>query len=220
MPLSQETRVLLADDHPVVRKGTRELLDSEPGLRVIGEAGDGEEAVRLTLRLRPDLVLMDMSMPVLNGLEATRLIKAQLPGVSVLVLSAYDDDAYLFALLEAGAAGYLLKSVSDRELTAAIHAVAGGEQAIDPALTARLAGRVQPDPLAGPIGDVLSAREQEVLRAAARGRTNKEIARDLDISPRTVQVHLANIFSKLNVASRTEAVLSAIRRGWVDPHHP
>ncbi|MFD2610227.1 response regulator [Deinococcus taklimakanensis] len=209
--------LLLVDDHPVVRKGTRELLEGEADLRVVGEAGSGEEAIAQARALHPDVILMDVSMPGMNGIEATRAIKAERPGVGVLVLTSYDDDAYVFALLEAGAAGYLLKNASEDDLLGAVRAVAAGESALHPSVARKVLQRFSAGATPTPPEDDLSPRELEVLRVAASGRTNKEIARDLDISPRTVQVHLANIFSKLSVGSRTEAVLYGIRRGWIDP---
>lgn len=210
--------LLLADDHPVVRKGTRELLEAEADLRVLGEAGSGAEAVALAAELGPDIILMDISMPDMTGVEATRRIKATQGRVSVLVLSSYDDDAYVFAALEAGAAGYLLKEAREDELLRAVRAVAAGESVLHPSIARKVMARFSADaPFEANLTEDLSPRELEVLRAAAKGGSNKEIARELGISPRTVQVHLGNIFSKLNVGSRTEAVLAGIRRGWIDP---
>ncbi|GGJ63093.1 response regulator [Deinococcus aquiradiocola] len=213
----QPIRLLLVDDHPVVRKGTRDLLDSEPDFQVVGEASNGEEAIAGARDLSPDVILMDVSMPGMNGIEATRRIKANRPQQNILVLTSYDDDAYVFALLEAGAAGYLLKNASEDELLGAVRAVAAGESALHPSVARKVLERFSAGATstAAPL-DTLSPRELEVLRIAATGRTNKEIARDLDISPRTVQVHLANIFSKMDVGSRTEAVLIGIKRGWVN----
>jgi DNA-binding NarL/FixJ family response regulator len=202
----QPITLLLVDDHPVVRKGTRDLLDGEHDFRVVGEAGSGEEAIEKARDLVPDVILMDVSMPGMNGIEAQQ---------NVLVLTSYDDDAYVFALLEAGAAGYLLKNASEDELLGAVRAVAAGESALHPSVARKVLERFSTGATSSPPLDTLSPRELEVLRIAATGRTNKEIARDLDISPRTVQVHLANIFSKLDVGSRTEAVLIGIKRGWV-----
>ena len=214
---SRAITLLLVDDHPVVRKGTRELLEGESDLHVVGEAGSGEEAITKARALTPDVILMDVSMPGMNGIEATRAIKKEQPGVGVLVLTSYDDDAYVFALLEAGAAGYLLKNASEDDLLGAVRAVAAGESALHPSVARKVLERFSANTTPTPPEDDLSPRELEVLRVAATGRTNKEIARDLDISPRTVQVHLANIFSKLGVGSRTEAVLYGIKRGWIDP---
>lgn len=213
--------LLLVDDHPIVRKGTREMLEPHADLRVVGEASDGREGLDRALEHRPNVILMDVSMPGMNGIEATQKIKAQLPNVAVLVLTSYDDDAYVFALLEAGAAGYILKNAREDELVSAIRAVADGESVLHPSVAKKVLSRfsAQTTPAARITAteETLSPRELEVLRVAATGSTNKEIARDLEISPRTVQVHLANIFSKLGVGSRTEAVLYAIKRAWIDP---
>jgi DNA-binding NarL/FixJ family response regulator len=161
--------------------------------------------------------LMDVSMPGMNGIEATKQIKQHHPSIAVLVLTSFDDDAYVFALLEAGAAGYILKNAREEELIGAIRAVFQGESALHPAIAKKVLNRFSAQPTETFEGEGLSPRELEVLRAAATGNTNKEIAKVLDISPRTVQVHLANVFSKLNVGSRTEAVLFGIKKGWIDP---
>lgn len=212
-------RILLVDDHPVVRKGTRDLIESYPNLWVVGEAEDGLVAIQQAQALQPHVILMDVSMPKMNGIEATKHIKQQQPQVAVLVLTSYDDDAYVFALLEAGAAGYLLKNAREEELIQAIQAVAAGESVLHPSVAKKVLGRfaAQPQRQEPMHTEALSPRELEVLHIAATGSTNKEIAKDLDISPRTVQVHLANIFGKLGVGSRTEAVLYAIKSGWIDP---
>jgi DNA-binding NarL/FixJ family response regulator len=205
-------KVLLADDHSVVRKGVREFLEDEPDIEVVGEAGNGLEAVDLAGALRPDVVVMDIKMPGLSGVEATRRIRAEAPDVRVLALTAYDDDPYVFGLLEAGASGYVLKTAESRELIRAIRAVAAGQSALDPAIAPRLIARVAQQ---GSADETLTDREIEVLRLAARGLTNKQIGHDLAISDRTVQNHLANIFAKLGVASRTEAVTDALQRGVI-----
>ncbi len=209
-------RVLLVDDHEMVRRGTRDLLDLAPDIRVIGEASDGEEAIHLVARTRPDVVLMDVALPGTNGIAATREIKRMMPRVAVLALSAYDDPAYVHALLDAGAAGYILKSIRGPALIGAVRAVRDGESVIDPALTAiaarRAAGRTEdrpPDP-------GLTPREIEVLRLAAGGLTNRGIANRLSISARTVQVHLIHIFQKLDVGSRTEAIVRGLKAGLLD----
>jgi two-component system, NarL family, response regulator LiaR len=211
-------RILLADDHALVRQGTRELLEREVDLEVVAEAGDGEEAVRLACEHSPDIALMDIAMPKLNGIEATRQIKASQPKVSVLVLTAYDDDQYIFALLEAGAAGYLLKNVGADELVRAIRAVAAGEAVLHPAIARRVVSRLataEHKAAQASVFDHLSEREMEVLRLAAKGQKNQDIANTLFLSVRTVQTHLGNIFGKMGVSSRTEAVLEALRRGWL-----
>jgi NarL family two-component system response regulator LiaR len=211
-------RILLADDHVLVRQGTRELLEQEEDMAVVAEAGDGEEAVQLATRQRPDVAIMDIAMPKLNGIEATRQIKALHPATAVLVLTAYDDDQYIFALLEAGAAGYLLKDVHADELIRAIRAVHAGESVLHPTIARKVINRfAQPADKRTREStlDQLTDRELEVLKLAAKGMTNREIAAELVISVRTVQVHLSNIFSKIGVGSRTEAVLHALREGWI-----
>jgi NarL family two-component system response regulator LiaR len=212
-------KVLLADDHPVVRQGTRELLDREEGIHVVAEASDGKEAVQLAIRERPDVVVMDFAMPELNGIEATRQIKAVAPGIAILVLTAYDSEQYIFAFLEAGAAGYLLKDVQVDELVHAIEAVHAGESMLHPAIARKVISRFgHPERAAKTVTialDELTEREVEVLKLAAKGMSNREIARDLVISVRTVQTHLTNIFNKMGVGSRTEAVVHALRKGWI-----
>jgi NarL family two-component system response regulator LiaR len=210
-------RVLLAEDHVLVREGTRELLRRERDMEVVGEAGDGEEAIELVTKLRPDVVLMDIAMPKVNGIEATKRIKELYPATAVLILTAYDNEQYIFALLEAGAAGYLLKNVRRAELIDAVRAVYAGESVLHPVVTRKVLERFKrtkgrPGEEGG--GDILSEREMEVLRLASKGISNKDIARELVVSVRTVQAHLGNIFNKLGVGSRTEAVLYALRRGW------
>ena len=210
-------RVLLAEDHVVVRQGTRQLLEREQDLEVIGEAGDGEEAVQLAAQLNPDVIIMDVAMPKLSGIEATKQIKALLPSVAVLILTGYDYDEYIFSLLEAGAAGYLLKSVSGDELINAIRAVNAGEPVLHPVVIRKLMARFKPQAVrpagARPL-ELLSEREMEVLRLAAKGMSNKDIGEALFISVRTVQAHLRSIFNKLAVGSRSEAVLYGLKRGW------
>jgi NarL family two-component system response regulator LiaR len=211
-------RLVLAEDHAIVREGTRELLEHEEHLEVVGEAMDGEEAVRLATRLEPDVVIMDIAMPKLNGIEATKQIKKCCPAIAVLILTAYDDDQYIFALLEAGAAGYLLKNVRGSELIEAIRLVAAGEAVLHPAVARKVMDRFAfPADTVGAEKrlDQLTDREMEVLKLAAKGMSNKAIAGELVLSVRTVQAHLNNIFNKLAVGSRTEAVLYALRKGWL-----
>lgn len=209
-------RILLADDHVVLREGTRELLEREEDMEVVAEAGDGQEAVRLATSLRPDVAIMDISMPVLNGIEATKQLKAIHPATAVLVLTAYDDDQYIFALLEAGAAGYLLKDVHASELVRAIRAVHAGESVLHPAVARKVVnrfarpGRQRKED--GPF-EQLTGRELEVLKLAGQGLGNREIAHELILSIRTVQAHLTNTFNKMGVGSRTEAVIKALREG-------
>ena len=211
----EEIRVLLADDHVMVREGTREILERESDLVVVGEAGDGRETVRLVAQHRPHVAIVDISMPLMNGIEATREIKSHNPETAVLVLTAYDDDEYVFAILEAGAAGYLLKNARGSELIEAVRRVHQGESVLHPAIAQKVLRRVVRDPAREPTEPTLTEREQEVLTLAARGLSNRQIANELALSPRTVQSHMANIFGKLQVASRTEAVMTALRRGWI-----
>jgi DNA-binding NarL/FixJ family response regulator len=210
-------RVVMAEDHVLVRQGIRNVLESSGRIEVVGEAGNGREAVELTERLQPDVVLMDIAMPEMNGIDATRLIKAANPNAAVLVLTAYDDDGYVFALLEAGAAGYLLKNSRSEELAAAVEAVCRGESVLSPPVARKVLSRFRPgaDGQAGPELDPLTDRELDILRLAATGLPNKAIASQLSLSSRTVQFHLAHIFEKMSVASRTEAVVSALKRGWL-----
>lgn len=220
--------VLLVDDHAIVREGTREILEREKDIVVVGEAANGKEAVELALELKPMVIAMDIAMPVMNGIEATRLIKKALPSVAVLVLTAYDDDPYIFALLRAGAAGYILKNAKADELIKAVRAVASGESMLYPSVAKKVIQEVcqrqetqsiqgtrdeiSPD---SRTASVLSEREMEVLQYVAKGASNKEIAAELFISPRTVQVHLYNVFCKMGVGSRTEAVFEGVKRGWI-----
>lgn len=209
-------RVLLADDHALVREGTRRLIEAESELEVVAEAANGEDAIESARQLHPDIAIMDIAMPGIGGIEATRIIKASCPETAILVLSAYDDEPYLVALLEAGAAGFLLKNVNGRELVEAIRAVARGEAVLQPELSKKVMRRLSNQPAAPQRPpDVLSEREFDVLRLAARGLPNKEIARRMNLSIRTVHSHLANIFMKMHVGSRTEAVLLALRQGMI-----
>lgn len=212
-------RIMIVDDHAVVQEGTRLLLDMQPGIEVVAVAENGEEALaQLELETDTNLVLMDVAMPLMDGLEATRRIRAMRPDLPVLILSAYDFDQYVFALIEAGAAGYLLKDIRGDQLVDAIRAVARGESVLHPVIARKVMRR-----FGGPgSGDTdatveaLSERELDVLRLAAMGLGNDAIAIRLEVSARTVQTHLSNVFSKMGVSSRTQAVIEALRRGWMN----
>jgi len=214
---TQPIRVVLADDHAVVRKGIREFLEETSDIRVVAEAANGTEAVALVAEHAPDVAVLDVQMPGLTGIEATRRIKAEFPAVRVLILTAYDDDPYIFALLQAGASGYVLKTADSGELVNAVRAVFRGESALDPAVAQKV---VQQLTSGRPLGaqaaaEPLTEREIEVLHLAAKGLTNKAIGQALAISDRTVQGHLANIYGKLGAGSRTEAVTEALKQGWI-----
>ena len=213
----EKIRVIIAEDHTFVREATRQLLEQEPDIEIVGEATDGAEAVALVERLNPDVAIVDISMPVMSGMEATERIKAVRPGTAVLILTQYDDDQYVFALLAAGAAGYLLKDIPSAEIVRAVRSVHAGEPVLHPAIVkkvmARFAAQAQQQQPARPEADLLTDREREVLRLAACGMSNARIAERLFVSLRTVQVHLTNIFNKLGVGSRTEAVIVGLRRG-------
>ena len=211
-------KVLIADDHAVVREGTRRILEQEKDFEVVGEAADGDEAVMMAANLKPNVAIVDIAMPRMDGIEATRQIKAQCPDVTVLILSAYDDDQFVFSLLEAGAAGYLLKSVRSQELVDAVRAVHAGESVLHPTVARKVLNRFVPAtdrPQQAKSAEVLSEREKEILRLATRGLSNSEIAKELCLSIRTVQGHLGHVFNKLQVSSRTEAVVRALKEGWV-----
>jgi DNA-binding NarL/FixJ family response regulator len=210
-------RVIIAEDHAVVREGTRQLLEREPDIQVVGEAANGAEAVGLIERLRPDVAMLDISMPVMGGIEATEKIKAIQPSTAVLILTAYDDDQYVFALLGAGAAGYLLKDVPAAEVVRAVRSVHAGEPVLHPAIArkvlARFAAEAQAEQPPPDKDALLTERERDILRLAACGMSNSRIADHLSVSIRTVQAHLTHIFDKLGVGSRTEAVIVGLRRG-------
>lgn len=206
--MNTPVRLLIADDHPIVRAGFEGMLAEKPDLEVVGEAGNGEEAVRLADQLRPDVVLMDLRMPEVDGVEAIGRIKEENPHVHILVLTTYDSDADILRAIEAGATGYLLKDTPREELFRAIRAAARGEPVLAPSVTARLMQRAK-----SPSQAALSGREIEVLELVARGRSNRELAKDLHLSEATVKSHLIHIFDKLGVADRTAAVTVALERG-------
>ena len=214
----EKIKVLLAEDHIVVREGIRELIEREEDMEVVGEASDGREAIRMVEQLNPDVVLMDIAMPGVNGIEATRRIKESHPSVSILVLTAYDNEEFIFAILEAKAAGYLLKNARGQELLSAIRAVYEGDSVLHPAIAEKVLKRLQSEgkdtaPKRKPL---LSSRELEVIELGAKGLANKEIAYELSLSDRTVQTHWRNIFAKLGVSSRIEAITECLKRGLID----
>jgi DNA-binding NarL/FixJ family response regulator len=204
----ERIRLIIADDHPVVRTGLQGMLAGQPDLEVAGEATTGREAVDLAVKLRPDVVLMDLRMPEMDGVTAISAIKALQPEVHVLVLTTYDTDADILPAIEAGATGYLLKDAPRDELFRAIRAAARGEAVLAPGVAARLMDRMR-----APAEEALSAREIEVLSLVAQGESNKGIARQLHISEATVKTHLVHIYGKLGVADRTAAVTTALQRG-------
>jgi DNA-binding NarL/FixJ family response regulator len=204
-------RILIADDHSVVRRGLRMFLAMDPELVVLGEAADGEEAVHLARLLLPDIVLMDLLMPVMDGITATAIIRSELPDTEVLALTSVLEDASVVGAVRAGAIGYLLKDTDADALCRAIKAAAAGQVQLTPQAAARLMQAVS----APESPEALTERETEVLRLLAQGKANKEIARSLNISEKTVKVHVSNILSKLGVQSRTQATLYAIRIGLV-----
>jgi len=203
-------RLVIADDHPVVRDGLRGMLESQPDFQVIGEASDGAAALQLAIELEPDLILIDLRMPVMDGVTAIREIKRHRPGVQVLVLTTYDSDADILPAIEAGATGYLLKDTSREELYRAIRAAARGETVLAPAVARRLIGRMRL-----PVEEKLSSRELEVLGLVAGGLSNSDIGGRLHISQATVKSHLIHIFGKLGVSDRTAAVTVALQRGLI-----
>lgn len=211
-------RIIIADDHPLIRQGIRTLLEREPDFNVVAEASDGEEAVMLTSKFKPDVILMDVGMPKLNGLEATRLIKSEHPATTVLVLTIHDDERYIIGFLKAGAGGYLLKSAYGEELVHSIRALRAGTLVIHPTVAERLLSCFDSHQLSKVKLDgveQLTVREVEVLKLAARGMGNSDIAHELNIGVRTIKGYLVNIYAKLGVNSRTEAVVCAIQQGWI-----
>ncbi len=212
--MTKKIRILLADDHSVVRQGFRLLLDRETDMEIVGEASNGREAVALAEKLLPDLVVMDVSMPELNGIEATRRIAAAVPHARVLALSMHKDSVYVREILKAGARGYLLKDSIDRDLLTAVRAVAKGDGYLSPGVSDAVLNEYRRQ-VANPI-DLLSSREREVLQMIAEGKTNKEIAGILNLSVYTVEAHRGNIMEKLNLHSINDLVRFAVRNGLVD----
>ena len=211
---SKPIRVLLADDHAIVRAGIRQLLEHSSSIQIVAEASDGEAAKALIQEYHPDVAVLDIQMPKASGIEVTRWVRANMPAVGVLILSAYNDDPYVMAVLQAGANGYVLKTASPEELMQAVRDVFEGRSVLDAEITQKLMAHMFSGAKA-PVVEKLTEREMEVLSLAAKGFTNKAIGVQLGISDRTVQGHLAHIFGKLQASSRTEAVMRAVSFGWI-----
>ena len=214
----RKLKILLADDHKMLREGLRVLLDSQPGMRVVGEAASGKEALEKAGELKPDVVVMDLSMPGLNGLQATELLRTQHPSIKVVVLTAHEDESYLTQLCKAGAAGYVLKRSEGGQLAQAIRMAAAGQAYYDPALAGKALARLATGPSASPqaANAQPSEREKEVLSLIAWGYSNKETADKLDVSVKTVETYRVRIAEKLGLRSRAELVKYALRRGWLN----
>ena len=206
-------RVLITDDHSIVRKGIRALLATEPDIEVVGEAGDGAEAAAQAQALHPDVILMDLVMPKVDGIEATRRILAQQPGMRILVLTSFAADDKVFPAIKAGALGYLLKDSGPDELVQAIHQVHRGEPSLEPSIARKVLLELSQPPKTPLTAEPLTEREVDVLRLVAQGRSNRDIAEELVITEMTVRTHVSNILSKLHLASRTQAALYALREG-------
>ncbi len=208
-------RILVADDHPAFREGLRRCLEDEKDLQVVAESADGEETVALARELQPDVSIIDVSMPKLNGVEAARQIRVSSPTAVILMISAFDNQSYILSSLQAGAAGYMLKTAPLSDIISAIRLVHAGKAVFDLRSVGKILDRFSRD--TGERGEInsLQPRELEVIRLVAKGMSNKEIASKLGISGRTVQTHLVNVFKKLGASSRTEAVLCALREGWI-----
>jgi NarL family two-component system response regulator LiaR len=213
MSESDPIRVFIAEDHAIVRKGIRALLTLEPGLEVVGEAGNGAEAVRRVESLQPDVILMDLVMPEMDGIEATEQVMARQPEARILVLTSFATDDKVFPAIKAGAMGYLLKDSEPREVVRAIRQVYRGESSLHPRIARKLIQELSSSPRRPPTTDPLTEREVEVLRLVAQGKSNRQIADDLVITEGTVRAHVSNILSKLHLASRTQATLYALREG-------
>ena len=216
--MSQPIRIFIADDHHIVRRGIRDLLDTEPDFTLVGEATNGQEAVDAVSELEPDVILMDLVMPILDDIEATRQIKAQHQGAKILVLTSFATDDKVFPAIKAGALGYLIKDTGPEELVQAIRQVYRGEASLHPTIAQKLLAEVAQPEKRPSTSDPLTEREMEVLKLLARGLSNQEIAELLVIGVTTVYSHVSNILSKLHLATRTQAALYALREGYVPLH--
>lgn len=212
-----DIKILLVDDHRIVREGTRQLLEKEPGFVIVGEAADGLEAIRMAAECTPDVIVMDVRLPLLNGIQATQQIKQSDPCVHVLILSAYENDYYIYPIMNAGASGYLLKTATGAELISAIHMVYSGGMAFSPRIAQKVLGSQGSHTMRQKDGvkERLTLRELQILSAVAQGKSNKIIAELYSLRLQTVESHLHNIFGKLGVSSRTEATAFAMSRGWI-----
>ncbi len=211
--MSEHLRILIADDHGVVREGLRALIATEPGMELIGEAENGDQAAALAQKLRPDILLLDMVMPGMNGLEVIELVKRDLPGIRIVVLTSFSEDDLVFPAIKTGADGYLLKNTAPRALLQSIREVYAGNPSMSPTVAAKLMRELQRPPSLQPTGDPLTAREVEVLRLVAQGLSNEEIAEKLVLTEGTVRAHMSSVLSKLHLANRTQAALYALREG-------
>ena len=214
--MKPKTRILIADDHPLLREALCQVFSNQKDMEIVGQAGNGEEAIDLASQLKPDILVMDIMMPKFDGLEASRQIKKITPNTAILILTAYDDDNYVLGLLESGATGYLMKSAKGQDLVEAVRAVRAGESVLHPKIIEKLLKQAMVKPVGTAehkIKDLLSDREMEMLKLLATGMSNKEIAEKLCLSLRTVKAHMSNIFTKMNVASRSEALVEALRKG-------
>lgn len=211
--MSEAIRILIADDHAIVREGLRALLFTEPGMALVGEGRDGVEAVELARSLQPDVILLDMAMPRLDGLGAIGAIKQENPAARILILTSFAEDDKVFPAIKAGALGYLLKDSSPQELLQAIRSVHQGESSLHPTIARKLIRELTQPAALPPTADPLTEREVEVLRLVAQGLTNDEIAQELYLSERTVRTHVSHILDKLHLANRTQAALYALREG-------
>lgn len=217
--MSERINVVLVDDHPLMREGLRKILEMDQAIVIVDEAGDGQGAINIVRRVKPDVVLMDINMPGTNGIEATRVIKREMPGVGVIALTIHEEEEYVLELVRAGVSGYVLKDIAPAKLVETIKTVARGHSIIDPSITNKILGeinRLSRHRRAREEWENLTDREMDVLKLMAQGRSNKEIARNLTISEKTVKNHITNIFRKLEVEDRTQAVLFAIKHHLVE----
>lgn len=211
--MEKTIKIVIADDHPLIRQGLRVVIDMQPDLELVGEASNGEQAVQQALTLHPDIVIMDLQMPIMDGLSATRAIAQADPQVQVLVLTSYPDDDNVYAAIKAGAMGFLLKDSSAEYLLDAIRMVSRGESVLHPTIARKLMQEIKQPPKLPPTTEPLTPREVEVLGCLAQGMANSQIANELSVSVRTVSAHIRNILDKLHLANRTQAALYALEQG-------